>query len=202
MKGLKVPLIEIGIAGVIIGLAIWFRLLGLGEAIQILLMLGLVFVTAWYAESTHRMAKAMEAESATRRPYLNLDNWHLPDPTNLNRWRVNLTNFGNTPAYAVQLDLKPRVSGYQGTLPVQVTSASPIIMPGQWNQHTIDLDAAPQIASKQYARLEIEFVIQYRNAASKPFKAWELRLVRTPEPTVSNWLLVGEDSEKELVTGV
>lgn len=186
---------------VLMALALWFKVLGTAESIQIFLMLTLVLVTIQYATSTHKMAKAMESESATRRPYLNFDNWHLPDPTNQAVWRVNLKNFGSTPAYAVQLDMKPRVSGYRGTLPVQVTGASALIMPGQWNQHTVYLGSAPEGASSQQARLEVEFIIRYRSAAHKPFKTWELRLVRTPEPTISNWLLVGEDSETELVTG-
>jgi len=49
MKGLRGPAINVLIAGVVIGLAISLRLLGLGEGIQILIMLGLVFVTAQYA---------------------------------------------------------------------------------------------------------------------------------------------------------
>lgn len=158
--------------------------------------------SAWQSRSLAYLTRQrMEAESVLRRPYLNLDNWHLPDPTNQNLWRVNLKNFGNTPAYAVRLKATPRLRGYQGTLPVQYTGASALIMPGQWNQWTIDLESAPEIASKQHARLEIEFVIRYRSAGHKPFKAWELRLVRTPEPDISNWDLVGEDSETELVTG-
>ena len=185
----------------VIVLAVSFKALTLADGLQILIMYTLVLVTAQYAKSTDVMAKTMEAELATRRPYLNLDNWHLPDPTNQNLWRVNLRNFGNTPAYAVQLEAKPRLGGYQETLPVQFTGASALIMPDQWNQWTIDLGSALEIASKQHARLEIEFVIRYRSASDKPFKSWELRLVRTPEPAISNWDLVGEDSEAELVTG-
>jgi len=191
--------------GVLIGfiaivIAIFSNLLSLADGIQILILYGLVLVTAQYATSTYRMAKEMEAESTTRRPYLNLDNWHLPDPTNQNVWRVNLKNFGATPAYAVQLEAKPRLSGHEGTLPVQFTFASALIMPGQWNQWTIDLGSALEIASKHDARLEIEFVIRYRSAGRRPFKTWELRLVRTPEPAICNWDLVGEDNETELVT--
>ena len=181
---------------VAIVLAVGFNVLTLAEGLQILIMYTLVLVTAQYATSTHRMAKEMEVESGTRRPYLNLDNWHLPDPTNQNLWRVNLKNFGNTPAYAVQLEAKPRLSGYQGTLPVLLTGASALIMPGQWNQWTIDLGSVPEI---QPTQLEVEFIIRYRSAGVKPFKSWELKLVRTPNPAISNWTLVGDDSETELI---
>ena len=199
MIGLGVPIgWLIGLIAIVV--AIMFDLLDLAQGIQILIMFGLLLVTAQYATSTHRMAKEMEVESATRRPYLNLDNWHLPDPANQKLWRVNLRNFGNTPAYAVQLEAKPRVGGHEETLPVQFTFASALIMPGQWNQWTIDLGPAPEIASEEHARLEIEFIIQYRSGGHKPFKTWELRLVRTPEPAISNWDLVGEDSETELFT--
>ncbi len=194
------PRIQILIVGIVLGIAIWFRRLGLGEGIQILIMLGLVFVTVQYAVSTYRMAKAMETELATRRPYLNLDNWHLPESSNQNLWRVNLKNFGTTPAYAVRLEPIPRLSGYDGVLPIQFTGAAALIMPGQWNQWTINLEPASELASRQHTRIEVEFVIRYRSAGHKPFKAWELRLVRTPDPAINNWDLVGEDSEIELVT--
>lgn len=156
--------------------------------------------SAWQSRSLAYSAwEQMEAESVLRRPYLNFDNWHLPDPSNQNLWRVNLKNFGNTPAYAVQLEAKPRLKGYQGTLPVLLTGASALIMPGQWNQWTIDLGSTPEIVSKQHAQLEIEFVIRYRSAGTKPFKTWELRLLRTPNPATSNWMLVGDDTETELI---
>ena len=58
MKRLKIPLIEVGIAAVIIGLAIWFKLLELAQGIEIILLLGLVFVTAEYARSAHQQAEA------------------------------------------------------------------------------------------------------------------------------------------------
>jgi hypothetical protein len=158
--------------------------------------------SAWQGRSLAYLTRQqMEAESVLRRPYLNLDNWHLPDPTNQRVWRVNLKNFGNTPAYAVRLEARPRLSGYKGTLPIQITGAAALIMPGQWNQWTIDLESAPEIASKQHTRLEMEFIIWYQSGGHKPFKAWELRLVRTPEPAIGNWDLVGEDSETELITG-
>jgi hypothetical protein len=185
---------------IVIVLAVSFKALTLFEGLQILITYTLVLITAQYAKSTDLMAKTMEAELATRRPYLTLDNWHLPEPTNPKLWRVNMRNFGNTPAYAVQLEIKPRLIGYQGILEFRCTSASALIMPNQWNEWTINLGDAPEIASQQHARLEIEFVIRYRNAGHKPFKAWELKLVRTPDPTISNWDLVGEDSETELVS--
>ncbi len=200
IRNWSVPSWFIGMVAIMV--AIMFDALKIAEGLQLLLMYTLVLVTAEYAKSTQKMAKAMEAESSTRRPYLNLDNWHLPDTTNQNLWRVNLRNFGATPAYAVQLEAKPRLSGYQGTLQAQFTGASALIMPSQWNQWTIDLGSTPEIASKQHTRLEVEFVIRYRSAGNKPFKTWELRLVRTPEPTISNWDLVGEDSEIELLNGV
>jgi hypothetical protein len=158
--------------------------------------------SAWQSRSLAYSAREeMEAESVLRRPYLNFDNWHLPDPTNQKLWRVNLKNFGTTPAYAVQVDMKPRISGYEGALSFLLTGASGgLIMPSQWNQWTIDLGSAPEIASSQQARLEVEFIIRYRSAARKPFKTWELKLARSPSPSISNWLLVGEDSETELVT--
>lgn len=193
------PLLWVVGLAVMVVLATKFKLLSLYEGIQVLLMYTLVLVTAQYAASTDRMAKEMQAESATRRPYLNLDDWHLPDSNNKNLWQVSLKNFGNVPAYAVQLEAKPRLSGYQEALPVQCTNAWAVIMPNQRYQWMIDLGSTLQIASKQHARLEIEFIIRYCNAPRKPFKAWETRLVRTPEPAISNWDLVGEDSEKEFI---
>lgn len=58
MKRLRVPMIEVGIAGVVIGLAIRFKQLGLGEGIEILILLGLVFVTAEYARSASKQVEA------------------------------------------------------------------------------------------------------------------------------------------------
>jgi len=200
MKG-KRFLIGVLFGFIAIVIATLSNLLSLADGIQILILYGLVLVTAQYAKTSEKMAKEMEAESVLRRPYLNFDNWYLPDPANQKLWRVNLKNFGATPAYGVEIEVKPRLRGYQGTLPVLFTGASALIMPGQWNQWTIDLSSVPEIASNQHMQLEVEFIIRYRSAGRKPFKTWELRLVRTPNPAISNWSLVGEDRETEIVSG-
>lgn len=156
--------------------------------------------SAWQSRSLAYSAKErMEAESSLRRPYLNLDNWHLPDPNNQYCWRVNLKNFGNTPAYAVNLELKPRLAGYKRKLPVKCTGGSALIMPGQWNQWTLELSPLSKIVPIERGLLKIEFIIRYRSAGQRPYKAWELKLIRTPDPSIANWDLVGEDSEKEQV---
>ncbi len=60
MKGLRVPLINVGITAIVIGLAIWFNLLGLGEGIEIIILLWLVFVTAQYANSAAKQVKVTQ----------------------------------------------------------------------------------------------------------------------------------------------
>ena len=202
--GLSLWIVPIG--AVVAVVAVWLLPTQYNPQIESSALVLAAILIGWSALQSRSLAystrEQMDAESVLRRPYLNFDNWHLPDPTNQNLWRVNLKNFGNTPAYAVQLEAEPRLSGYEETLPVQFTFASALIMPGQWNQWTINLGSAPEIASKQHAQLEVEFVIRYRSAGRKPFKTWELRLTRTPDPTISNWDLVGEDSEIELINGM
>jgi len=60
MKRFKIPAIEIFFASIIIMIAISFELLELAQGIEIIILLGLVFVTAEYARSTQKMAEEMK----------------------------------------------------------------------------------------------------------------------------------------------
>jgi len=103
MKGLGVPIgWFIGLI-VLMMLALWFKVLGTAESIQIFLMFTLVLVTAQYAVSTHKMAELSKSEQEwTMRPYISLKGEISEEAVHSEeldyiRLTLVLTNQGRTP---------------------------------------------------------------------------------------------------------
>lgn len=124
MKGLRGPAINVLIAGVVIGLAIWLKLLGLGEGIQILILLGLVFVTAQYAKSAESASKAaIEQAEASKQMVeelrLTREIQNMPsiiayfDNPQSSLLELVVKNIGNGAAKDVTLSIEPPLYDYR-----------------------------------------------------------------------------------------
>jgi len=117
MKKLRGPAINVLIAGVFIVLAIQFKLLELVDGIQILLMLGLVFITAQYAKSaaeqagaSRKMAEEMrEQRLTTSRPIIIQKAIHEKEvwegSTSDYFSHFEIYNVGNGPAIELEISL-------------------------------------------------------------------------------------------------
>jgi len=133
MKELRIPLINMAIAGVVMGLAVGFNLLGLGEGIEIVILLGLVFVTAQYARSASQQVgasrklaeEAREARFASLQPILVMgrtiaygdirDVRQIAEQTTISN-RTYLYNVGSGPALNLQFYLmEPNRKNPSGT---------------------------------------------------------------------------------------
>ena len=116
MKVWRTPAIEVLIGFIVIAIAITFKLLELAEGIEIIILLGLFFVTAQYATSTHRIAReTAEARFVSLQPILVMgrtiaygdirDVRQIAEQTTISD-RTFLYNVGSGPALNLRFCLK------------------------------------------------------------------------------------------------
>lgn len=84
--GLSLWIVPIG--AVVAVVAVWLLPTRYNPQIESSALVLAAILIGWSALQSRSLAystrEQMDAESVLRRPYLNFDNWHLPDPTNQN----------------------------------------------------------------------------------------------------------------------